>query len=323
MSIDIIDQKAFIKTDTGIIMLVLGGSNNCTMRNYATGREIRERRWFEPFGGKYHNLSETELLRRISEDFPADGAEHELFKYGGKMITTGTFYNWVKSGCRSACSVERYIAYNPLLRLCCKVEYTEELENGTIRYNTVLGDRISCSEVLSEWLHNANNWITYDKPAKSRAYILIEWDTINKIVMPMQNAADECIVKKNAGNMYLMELSEKSSSWTRDKTKAIIFNDESMAFAFLSGNNLNGYSHPVRVPDPVEKQWVIYIESGKHAGSYIQKKTARRYYTTRLIEHAVAYPTEKTAIRSMEKIINNDLQGHMVIRNNTLSYKEV
>jgi hypothetical protein len=93
MSIDIIDQKAFIKTDTGIIMLVLGGSNNCTIRNYATGREIRERRWYEAFGSRYHNLPEEELLKRIAADFPDGGKEHELFKYRSKMITT----KWLSS----------------------------------------------------------------------------------------------------------------------------------------------------------------------------------------------------------------------------------
>ena len=105
MGYTIIYDKKFIKTNGGVIPLVLAGSSNCYTSTYA-GREKRERSWC-CFSYKGPCPSAETLMEEVFKDIPSNHNEH--FVYNGKWVDDNGFVNFFKSGIRNALTLEELL----------------------------------------------------------------------------------------------------------------------------------------------------------------------------------------------------------------------
>ena len=105
MGYTIVYDKKFIKTNGGIIPLVLAGSSNCYTHTFA-GREKRERSWC-CFAYDGPCMTEEALMAEIRKKVPSTYGEH--FVYNGKWVDDNGYVNFFKSGIKNALTLEELV----------------------------------------------------------------------------------------------------------------------------------------------------------------------------------------------------------------------
>jgi hypothetical protein len=103
MSYSIVYDKKFIKTDSGIIPLVLTGCSNVTVKTLS-GREKLERDWAVFNFDNSLAYSPDDLMSKVREEVPSTYNQH--FKYNGKWVDDKAYIRFFESGIRNALTLE-------------------------------------------------------------------------------------------------------------------------------------------------------------------------------------------------------------------------
>ena len=303
MSYEILDARAFIRTSTGVIMLVLGGSNNCTQVNPLTGRENRECNWFVLYGSDFLNKPEDEILLTLKEKYDSCSQSSELFRWHSKWVTVKDGYQWVKRGIDNAHTLEDYYRYNPYRFLHCKVVSYEEAGEKSV-WKEQMYDTIHSTEHLEEWLLEAEELRKKYKAKGMYCELSLQFDERKPMRMPLKNHDVDCVIKSKHG--YLESFNETGTTWRRDPKNAMVFQSVEVAFATIEGNPeiLKRIGHVCQKPTEKEKPYVLYVSGGPYNGQYVHQKTRSRTtlqgcLTVRLPIQPKTLPNESLKIFTM------------------------
>lgn len=143
MSYAIEYARQFIRSEEGITPCWLVGDNNVTE---GQGRyERRVRSW-----SCFYNLvgtSEEEMIKRIQ---PCLGGFQEHWQRNGKWVDDKRLIRWVKSGVRSAASIEDILQRNP--GCCGSVRCYVHVWHG-FDHTTMLETCVVTTDGFDAWIH--------------------------------------------------------------------------------------------------------------------------------------------------------------------------
>lgn len=151
MSYTIIYDKKFVKTEKGIIPIVLAGSNNCYMVNHR-GQEVRSREW-GPFRFAQVPMSAEDIMAEVNGMVPSTYNEH--FVYNSKWVDDKGFVSFFESGIKNAMTLEeildKYLAFNLNVKVFAKdLESTKEWPPSLTLFNEFCKDNASLEAALEQ-----------------------------------------------------------------------------------------------------------------------------------------------------------------------------
>ena len=304
MSYEIIDGRQFIKTTRGVLPLILGGSNNCTM--YYGGREIRERSWFLMCGQNWLECSERDLLGKAEDMFGgADLSREEGTKYGGKWLNGADFLTFIERGMKYAKTIEEVRELCPNQSLSCHVSYyVEDGESwaSDLRENICETDKleawIDAARELEKSLYMDNNikYVGINISFQGIAPLNIER------AVQRNRAAGPVIAKMKS--RYVTDATKNSISYSVRIEDAMVFPcvDEAMdqlprafgPYRFVSA----GAKDMAKA-----KNTVLIVKSGFRTGYYIKSLSRSRLYFASRKQDAKRFSTEKAAMKWAEEHI--------------------
>lgn len=152
MGYTIVYDKKFVKTEKGIIPVILSGSSNCYTTN-SRGQDVRTRDW-GCFRFAERPMSGEMIMEEVKKLVPTTYGEH--FMYNGKWVDDNGFVNFFKSGIRNALTLEelmdKYIVSCLRIEVCAKdIESTKEwpspltLMSASCRNNEELEEALECA----------------------------------------------------------------------------------------------------------------------------------------------------------------------------------
>jgi len=224
MSYEICYSRAFIKTNRGIIPLVLSGSNNCT--EFKHGKERRERDWGTFYGNRFIEKNASEIL----DFFKNKDDKSDFCKYRGKWLNYCDAYDFYLKGIKNALYLEEYLK-NGLFRntqgrtygihyLKCYV-HNWAVEHGKIE----LEKDITTTEDLEAWLDDARAYIGNDNNNKFICFMFNDNEAIS--VRKKTNIKGACIIKDK--NWFLSTNDAQKWECAYDVAGALIFDNAEQA----------------------------------------------------------------------------------------------
>lgn len=306
MGYEIIYQRAFLRTNTGIIPMVLAGSNNCYdfyWDRAGRQRQKRARSWCSIYS-RLTNLPENEFRQWLHDN--ASDAERELFMYRSKWICGNQEYAWFDAGIKNARTLEEYALWNPGLSIYCYL-YVSRRDPGDTekrKYSNEMGTYCKTTEELEQWLSLAEirkTVLQTEEPdARCSQHIMFTAEDELRIVPKMEGPV---VVMYYKGSYVAQYETGKFLSFTSEPEKAAVFQNADEAARLIGIGTLKNAGHPkfLRV-DTVKnaaqrKQFLLYISGGTMAGRYPTKRSRTAVYSTFCKDHAKQFNNRSEAIR--------------------------
>ena len=289
MSYTIEYARQFIRSEAGITPCWLAGDNNVTEGRGRYERRVRNWSCFNNFIG----VTEKEIMNTVQSWL---GGYQEHWKRNGKWVDDKGLINWVKSGIRSAATVEDILRRNPeccgSIRCCVHMwqgfKHTIE-ERSYVRTTTEFDDWIQRYRILKAKLEK--NQI--------KVYPHVDFGT-EKIRAPLAaSGSDKFYFQKKW--RYLTRLSEYETCWGKDTDSALTFSyDEALDILRTRSHFVAGASL-VKVPKTQSPKVIIQITQGAGTGNYIYQITPKRLFTSGMTS-AYRYSSPKAAQLALERI---------------------
>lgn len=290
MSYTIEYARQFIKSGEGITPCWLAGDNNVTEGRGRYERRAREWSCFCNFVG----ASETEIMAKAQSWL---GGYQEHWKRHGKWVNDKGLISWVKSGIRSAASVENILKRNPV---CCgDIHCSVHVWRG-FNFTVELDYYVHTTAEFDEWIRRYR--ALKDELSKEKASMYPKVDFGTEVIhAPIAASIDELFCFRQ-GNRYLTKLAEHVPNWSRDPSLALTFSYEE-AMDFLNRNHfLLSNASLARVPKEHLSKAIIRITAGRGAGSYVYQASP---WWIRMSgkDSAYQYSSHKTAQLALKKIL--------------------
>ena len=306
MGYEIIYQRAFLRTNTGIIPMVLAGSNNCYdtyLDRSGRQRQKKARAWCSIYS-PLTNLPEDQFRQWLRDNQSAPNTE--LFMYRSKWLCGNQEYAWFDAGICSARSLEEYALWNPGLSIYCYL-YVSRREKGDSEkrnYSNEMGMYCKTTEELEQWLILAETRkaaLQQDETdTRCSQHIMFTTEKELRIVPKMEGP----VVVKYYKDSYVAQYETgKLLSFTSDPEKAAVFQDADEAARLIGIGNLRNVGVPKFLrADSVtngkaKKNFLLYISGGTMAGRYPTKRSRTAVYSTFSRNHAKQFDSRSAAIR--------------------------
>lgn len=307
MSYDIIYDKCFIRTSRGIIPMVLIGSSNCyesTFDSLMRKRLMRERHWSVIHDMMLEDASGQEKWQAMLSANP--GAE--LFMEHGKWITGSNIRKWFANGVKAALPLENYLKWNRGQSFVCEIVWYKN--RSEFASTTEFTYHCHNTEELENWIDQAKSKreaMLKDMPAAD-IYLKVGFDD-NRPLNSVPRIEGPVVVKRG-NNAYVCKYeTKKSRTFTDDPAKAYVFTDIDEAIEELGIVPGNGgvWSKVTFVSAKTVQKgrpWIVQIGTPSfRAGSYIQKITRGKLYSTTKAEHAYRYSSKAAACKAADKAV--------------------
>jgi len=282
-------NRVFLKSGEGITPCILSGSNNCYETSF-NGHMRRERSWscFQNMIG----VSEETILETVKTWM---GGYQEHWMKNGKWVDDAGLIRWVKTGIRSAVSLESLLSANrmPYARFivytCTPEVYAKE----------ILSAKCHTTAELDTWIREAKEVIQKRREAGRTAFPGLSGLPEN-LRKPRVNTPTTAIVKKR--NRYLVSHTDCQTCWSQNITKA-----ETILWEEAEGLLVqNAQLHGARLVDAARKSApnnaVIRFKTGLYAGRYISGRSRSRIYLSGSSDGATRYADEKAANAAVKKL---------------------
>ena len=310
MSYDIIYGRQFIRTTRGIIPLVLGGANNCTM--FYGGKEIRDRHWFVPYEDDWIDCPEADLLEKAEKRLGGPGrSEEECLVIGSKWVNCGEFLRYLRNGVKNAHSIEEICRLIPGQYLSCVLSHYKDFSDP---WERELQHEIRTTPELELWIDHA----------KKRKKELLA-DGMAKCVcicITLQGIQPLCIDRatKSSGlsgavlvkykNNYVERVDGRRVQLSSGIARALEFESIedakfrlptlSAPYCFISAKN--------KAKD-ARKRCVLRVTEGSRSGLFLQRRCARSLYFTHNAGQAKRFATESAAQKWFEEHVGTRFPG--------------
>lgn len=309
MSYEIVYGRQFIKTTRGIIPLLLGGSNNCTM--YYGGREIRERSWFVPYGDTWLECPQALLLKKANEELGNQESDNQCLVIGSKWVTCGEFLRYIQNGIKHALPIEEICRLKPGQHLTSELSYYEDV---AAPWEHELHTALYTTRELEQWL---------DVSRLRKSELLASGNVKHvSISLSLQGIQPLCIdraaissdlkgpVIAKYKNQYVVGFEEHKLKVNAQIEHAFVFD----------GIEAAKYVLPV-FPDPycfisaenkvksANKRYVLRVTEGSRAGLYLLRRYSRSLHFTSDARSAKRFSTEKAALKWFEDYVGTRFSG--------------
>lgn len=306
MSYEKLYSKQFVKVEENwIIPMTLSGSSNCTM--YYGGREIYERSWFQLLPHcdnhiDYFTKSISEIRAYFEARTKEGNPEGEWFKdiNSGKWITNASFMKWFDSGVKSAKTIEEVRKAIVGQGLVCKICLHHNSEFKCLEENYKY---CTSTEDLKNWIYSLKD---YKAPEDYYiSYIVMGWSGIEPLHLG-RNVKENIPVVCKVKSQYLYAYNDSSLSYSKDKNKAIVFNNkedfENKLLPVLHKFHNTKWTlvSAESAKKEVEKNFAILVKRGSYCGAYIKKKAKYTVYFSGQ-GSAKKFPTQKSAEKWAEE----------------------
>lgn len=303
MSIEIVYDRAFLKTTTGIIPLVLTGSSNCTEWHYTKSgifRERRERYWSYFWGDETLNLPVEELL-----DFIAAKCNHpderELFQLRSrnKWITSKNCVDWYRSGIQSASTIENVLLYNQGLTFRVYLHVYNENAPDT----TELEQYIRTTAQLEAWLTAAKaRKLDLIKSGAKSVYLCLKFND-NEPLYKANFPEGPVIVKLKgtSGNYLIGYTSVEGFIFGPDASVALVFSSAEEALSKL-GPIRNVTLLKANSGNQKPPRYALQFQSGRFNGTYVYNANGGRLKATPYRQSAKLFQQKHQAHRCALRI---------------------
>lgn len=309
----IVYDRLFIRAGDRFIPFCLYGSSNCTQISYKTGREILERSWdVFSYGDNMILGTADEIMEAVRKLHP--GGRNENFVFHGKWLDDAQVLRFFENGIKNAVTIEE-IRRQAHQSLVCNIEayvrapdadsFPAEEQWRHEEYKTLLVGYPKTSSELITWVQTAKevkNRLMAEGEAKS-AYINISCLSENAMkVLPAESVAEPCVLYTPKWG-YLVSITDTSVSFTGKENweRALVFPNSEDAYLAADKNSQIGAVKPVPVrvlqQKSAKNRFVLSVDAGQRGRVYIEKKTPRYVFYTRLPERAKRFPTEAAAAK--------------------------
>lgn len=308
MSWEIVYGKQFIRTNKGIIPLMLNGSNNC----WQGGK--RERNWnvmFSRFYDKYI-YTEQEIMNII--DYMCKNADYEeWFKtsYSGSFLNNEELKKFYKNAIKKALTVEEIMKYSYATLM---VSFCDLSEHSPV---VSMQEYIKTTEQLENWIKNALE----KRVDKSSQFLNIRFggDEAPKIKKDQLSRdfkdTDKVFIKSKS--RYIIEASEKSIETIKDKEEARIFTYKEAKELFSLPEMKHWGLKIVKYSPIKEKNYILQFRNEeKRIGGYVVRKLKYGFnYSHRLDDKLnKKFSSEKEANEYIQKNFEYQLQNNYVFK---------
>lgn len=308
MSWEIVYGKQFIRTNKGIIPLMLNGSNNCW-----DGRK-RERNWnvlFNRFYDKY--IYTEEEINNIIDDMCKNTTYEEWFKtsYSGSFLNNEELKRFYKNAIKKALTVEEIMKFSYATLKVSFCDWSDHVPVNSMQ------EYIKTTEQLENWVKNA-----LEKRAdRSSQFLSISFggDKAPKIkkVQLSKDFKDNDKVFIKLKSRYVIEISEKSITTIKDKEEAKVFTYKEAKELFALPEMKHWGLKIVKYSPTKEKNYILQFRNDeKHIGGYIARKLKYGFnYSCRLDDKLnKRFSSEKEANAYIQKNFEYQLQKNYVFK---------
>jgi len=270
MSYEIVYSKQFIKVESGIIPLILSGSNNCWDAN-----NRRERSWGVFFNGFAKRIMPAEEIMLYIEKLATTSSTQEFFVKGGKWITANELKAFYQSGIKNAKTIEQIIAdgkQNKWMTPSLKVKLSFcGRENDAFKHYNIETRAIKTTEELekaiAELLPRANG---------KNVFLEVRFDANEPITFKPTSKAFNGRALLKYKNSYVVKSDVlHGMTTTKSKDQATIFNSFEDADAYRK--TLGEYfANEVKIvkytPEPTREHYIHFTDANGNHG-YLVKAT--------------------------------------------------
>lgn len=290
MSYTIEYDKQFLRSERGITPCWNAGDNNVTQ--YIRGREIRSREWCI-----FHNLFGTTEEALLASIQPSLGGYNEHWMKNGKWVTDEMLIRWIKNGCKNAASIEDVLSANHIRSVRA---YAYVYERETLNHELHCDRYISTTEELDAWIDEVRSY--KDTTEGKYIYPVIELCfPYDKLVHPAPKSekTPESVVIKAPRYGYLVEVTERGSSWNKDIKHAKV-----CAYAEAESILASNYMHGAKMvnAEPLLKNPYNAVIKNSGKEEYVQQISSKRIWFTARPESAKHYPNLKAAQQALERL---------------------
>lgn len=289
MSYAIEYARQFIRSQEGITPCWLVGDNNVTEGRGRYERRVRNWSCFCNFLG----ATEDEILARVQ---PWLGEYQQHWKRNGKWVSDKGLLNWIKSGIKSAASVEDILKRNPA---CCgAIRCSAHVWRG-FNHTTELEYYIHTTSEFDEWIRRYR--ALKDQLSREKVEIYPKVDFGTEYIRHPVSASDDDRFYLRKNKRYLTKLTDNEVCWRGDVNFALTFSYNE-ATNLLRENCFLANASLVKVPKEQGPRAIIQITEGHGAGSYVYELTSWRLRISNK-EAARQYSSHKTARAALKRIL--------------------
>lgn len=309
MSYAIEYERQFIRSDKGITPCWLAGDNNVYEPSYRGKAERRARSW-----SVFYNLLATTEEAILEAIQPSLGGYGEHWIRGGKWVDDAGLIRWVKSGCKSAATVEEILANNRgcgvSVHCFASVWYTdgECYSDGTLkrRNKSDISTYVHTSEEFDAWIETAETLREECKAKGWSFYPIIDFGT-EKLVHRVSTPKDDQKVVLRCGSgsriSYLIEVSDSHSTWGKVQDALVI---TGTAAAELQRTSPFEWVRKARVVDAKIKECphnvALQFVDGVRAGKYVSQVSRTNLWMTDHVDSAKRYKDVSAARAALKRI---------------------
>ena len=298
MSYCILYDSKFIKSKYGVIPLILSGSNNTYSIDPYSGRERKDKSWHILSGEKNAFKKERELYFSLSEIYQADSAhDFGLFKLGSSnnWIHHSDFPKWLEKEISKASTLEDLILTNPKETLVINIKnvVTRNEEYFTCRTTEEL------NKALSDYFR--------DGLLKPEKQMYIYFPTEQPLKKAFSYDGKPFVIKEKGsyvekfGYDKINKNDLSSVSYTKDKSKAFVFNDFPEFLKFRNAENFRAFFDNISLVSPeIKKKPKNYVISCKDL--FVEKQTKLKILLTSSINRAIGFSTLQEAEKYKKKL---------------------
>ena len=310
MSYDIIYGRQFIRTTRGIIPLVLGGSNNCTM--FYGGKEIRERHWFVPYGDDWIDCPEAVLLEKAEKRLGGPGrSEEECLVIGSKWANCGEFLRYLRNGVKNARPIEEICELRPGQYLSCLLSHYNAISDP---WQHDLQQEIRTTPELELWIDQARKRkqdLLADGMAKC-VCICISFQGIRPLCIDRASTSsrlsgavlakykNDYVERVDGRRVQLCGSIARALEFEKIEDAKLVLPTLSSPYCFISAKN--------KAKD-ARKRCVLRVTEGSRAGLYLRRRCARSLYFTTDANNAKRFITENAAQKWFTEYIGSRFPG--------------
>lgn len=317
MSYTIEYDRQFIRSERGITPCWLAGESNVTEFG-RKGRERRSREWM-PFLSMI-GKTESELAAAV-----ADWTGTELWKKKGKWMSADDVRKWMRSGCKTAATVEEILHRNShrITALVGRVAYRQE--DGSYIHDKMTA--IRTTQDMDAWIDYVRDREEYHAKHGEKVFAVIDFGTENLLhTSGSEKTLDDdklVLLAKGIGSSrrYAYEIDERSVTYGPDPKKAL-------AMPVSEANALRraeGSSSWIRTATLVDADIqndpynaVILFVDGSNMGYYVYQRTGGTFRGTKSLKNAKRYRNYKAAEKAMEKLQRAHVGAMMVVELETV-----
>lgn len=289
MSLDIIYDFVCVKTNRGVLPIVLTGSKNWTV---GRGRSEHILRTWSLWEDDMLEMSEETLLSAIQNRVGKYDPKHQLYIRNGKPVYPNDLCAMFFNACKKAAKIEDICAVNYDGTLDCSIQ-----SNGYLGSEVNRETLINNTQDLEKWIDLARSEYKKLKSAGYSPYYRIQFHSDEKpLKKPLR--LDGPVILKVGRDHYIKECTDTSISYTQDIEKAIIFENAQTAKNAINPAFYREAIRPVSanaIDKHMKNKVVITLIDGYGRTCYISQLTSRRLMRTLCVQNAKRFPSEKSA----------------------------